>query len=424
MKKIEEQIISAMRAKPGAGFYAVVIISLILTGIGVYCSVQTIYAGVGCWGINNQHNWGVSIVNFVWWIGIGHAGTFISAVLLLLRQNWRAPVFRLAETITLFSILCAAFFPFIHLGRHALFFYIFPYFNTRGIWVSFSSPLFWDMAAILVYLTVSLVFWYTELIPDLYWLRRNGIVRIRLPLFRWHNTIGQKMLHSRFTFFLASLATPLVISVHSIVSIDFAVSNVPGWNSTIFPPFFVAGAVFSGFAMVQLFAVTARSSIGLADVITVHIIETMNKLLLALSILISLCYLTEIIFAFLPGNEAERVVFVQRLSGSQIYSFYPMILLNSIMPLLFWFKRVRQSMVCTVIISLCVLAGMWLERWIIVNGSLSVGYFRIHSVNYFPSFIEMGIFAGTLGFFILMMTLAFRFLPMVSIYEINKQHAN
>ena len=381
--------------------------------------------GVGIWGINIPVAWGFAIVNFVWWIGIGHAGTLISAILLLMRQQWRKSINRFAEAMTLFAVACAGMFPLLHLGRPWLFYYILPYPNTMDMWPQFRSPLTWDVFAILSYFTVSLLFWYVGLVPDLATMRDRARRRVNKLLFGflslgWRGSARHWERYETAYVMLAGLATPLVISVHSIVGLDFSVAILPGWHSTIFPPYFVAGAIFSGFAMVLVLIIPVRSVYGLENVITGKHLDFSAKLMLATGLLTSYGYLAEAFFAWYSGNEFEEYMMLNRVSGSFAPLFWLLVFCNvlAIQPL--WFAAVRRNLRALFLISLLVLVGMWLERFIIVVQSLHRDFLPSSWHMYFPTVWDWATFAGTIGFFLLCMFLFIRFVPMVSMSEVKE----
>ncbi|MBK8901631.1 MAG: polysulfide reductase NrfD [Anaerolineaceae bacterium] len=381
--------------------------------------------GVGIWGINIPVGWGIAIVNLVWWIGIGHAGTLISAILLLLRQEWRTSINRFAEAMTLFAVACAALFPLIHLGRPQFFYYLFPYPNTLGLWPQFRSPLVWDLFAIMTYALVSLMFWYVGLIPDMATLRdkatsRFGQTAYGVLAMGWRGSARHWHRYEQAYFLLAALATPLVVSVHSIVGLDFAVSVIPGWHSTIAPPFFVAGAVLSGFAMVVTIAIPLRKFYRLEDIITMRHLDNMAKILLVMSILVTYGYVAEIFVGWYSGNEFEMFIVENRFLGPYAPFYWTMIVCNALIPQLFWFRRVRRSVVILFVLSLVINVGMWLERFIIVTVSLHRDFLPSSWDIYVPTGWDWATFIGTIGLFATLLFLFIRFLPFVSIMEMRE----
>lgn len=392
---------------------------------GVYCMFRTIFFGIGEWGVNRTVGWGWAIVNFVWWIGIGHAGTLISAILLLFRQRWRTAVNRSAEAMTIFAVMCAGMFPALHVGRHLVVFFIFPYPNSRGpLWVNFNSPLLWDVMAISTYFLVSLLFWYIGLIPDFATLRDRARNKLQQKIYGWlamgwRGTLRQWHRWEIVSLHLAGLATPLVLSVHSIVSFDFATSVIPGWHTTIFPPYFVAGAIFSGFAMVHTLVIIARKALKLEDYITINHIESMNKIMLATGSIVGLAYLTELFIAWYSGNIYERFAFYNRAFGPYWWAYWTMMACNVVFPQLLWIRSIRRNVVITFILSILVNVGMWFERFVIVVTSLHRDYLPSAWSWYAASWVEVGIYLGTLGFFFMMFLLFARYFPIIAMAEIK-----
>ena len=403
------------------------IISATVLSMMVLCIAYLISTGVGVWGLNQPADWAWDITNFVFWIGIGHAGTLISAVLFLLRQKWRTSINRAAEAMTLFAVACAGIFPVVHTGRvwFALYpGYLIPVPNANGIWPQFRSPLLWDVFAVSTYGTVSLLFWYVGLIPDLATMRDRARTKIRkfcysLFALGWTGGNRQWWNYEKAYLILAGISTPLVLSVHSIVSFDFAVSQVPGWHTTIFPPYFVAGAIFSGFGMVLTLVVPLRTLCHLEEIVTVKHVELMGKVILATGSIVGYAYGMEFFIAWYGGNPYEKYAFMNRAFGPYWWSYWAMITCNVITPHLFWFKKVRQNMVIVFIISIFVNIGMWFERFVIIVTSLhrdylpsSWGYFR-------PSWVDICTFIGSFGLFMTLFLLFIRFLPMIAISEVK-----
>ena len=381
--------------------------------------------GTGIWGINIPVAWGFAIINLVWWIGIGHAGTLISAILLLLRQNWRTSINRFAEAMTLFAVANASMFPILHLGRPWFAYYIFPYPNTMGLWPQFRSPLVWDAFAIGTYGTVSLLFWYMGLVPDLATLRDRarsylGRVIYGILAMGWRGSASHWHRYQTAYFLMAALATPLVVSVHSIIGMDFAFSIVPGWHSTIFPSFFVAGAIFSGFAMVMTLAIMLRSFYPLEDFITLRHLDNMAKVMLAMGLLVAYGYLIENFFAWYSGDIFERAAYANRFVGTYAPLYYALIAFNVLVPQALWSIRVRQNIPLLLIISILINVGMWLERFIIVVTSLYRDYLPSAWDVYVPTFWDYATFAGTIGIFFALLFLFIRFLPVISIFEMRE----
>ncbi len=380
------------------------------------------YKGVGIWGIRIPIGWGFAIINFVWWIGIGHAGTLISAILLLLRQQWRTSINRFAEAMTLFAVACAGLFPILHLGRPQYFYWLAPYPNTMGMWPQFRSPLIWDFFAITTYATVSLLFWFIGLVPDLATLRdraRNKWVRLifGLAAMGWRGSARHWRRYQDAYFLLAALSTPLVVSVHSIVSFDFATGIIPGWHSTIFPPYFVAGAIFSGFAMVLTIAVPLRAFYKLGDFITLRHFDSMGKVMLASGLVVAYGYLMEVFFAWYSGNLYEKYMALNRMIGPYALLYWGLILCNVIVPQALWSRRVRTNLAAMFVIGLVVNVGMWLERFIIVVTSLHRDFLPSSWDMYYPTIWDWTTLLGSIGLFASLLFLFIRFLPVISMSE-------
>jgi molybdopterin-containing oxidoreductase family membrane subunit len=384
-----------------------------------------LYKGVGIWGINIPVGWGFAIVNFVWWVGIGHAGTLISAFLLLLRQEWRTSINRFAEAMTLFAVACAGLFPMLHLGRPWVFYWLFPYPDTMRLWPQWRSPLVWDVFAVSTYATVSLLFWFVGLLPDLASMRdraRNRFVRALYGFFAmgWRGSAKHWHRYKIAYLLLAGLAAPLVVSVHSVVSFDFAVAIVPGWHSTIFPPYFVAGAIFSGFAMVMSLAIPIRKIYGLEDFITMRHLDNIAKIILATGLMVSYGYLMETFMAWYSGNPFEAFVSTNRMIGPYAVVFWMLIFCNVLTPQLFWFKRMRMSIPVLFVVSIIVNIGMWLERFMIVVVSLHRDFMPSAWGMYYPTFWDLATLFGSVGLFLMLMFLFIRVLPMISIFEMRE----
>ena len=381
-------------------------------------------AGVGIWGINVPVAWGFAIVNFVWWIGIGHAGTLISAILLLLRQEWRTSINRFAEAMTLFAVASAGLFPLLHLGRPGFFYWLFPYHNTMGVQPQFRSPLVWDVFAVSTYFTVSLLFWYVGLIPDLATLRDRSSSRLGRTVYGmlamgWRGSARHWHRYETTYLLLAGLATPLVVSVHTVVSFDFAVALVPGWHSTIFPPYFVAGAIYSGFAMVLTLAIPLRAIYGLEDFITMRHLQNMAKILLVTGLIVAYGYLMEAFMAWYGGNRYEGFMMLNRMFGPYAPMFWALILCNVLAPQLLWFRWIRTSVPALFVIALIVNIGMWLERYIIVVTSLHRDFLPSSWGMYSGTMWDWATYIGTIGLFLSLLFLFLRFLPMISIFEMR-----
>jgi Ni/Fe-hydrogenase subunit HybB-like protein len=381
--------------------------------------------GVGIWGINIPIGWGFAIVNFVWWIGIGHAGTLISAILFLLNQKWRTSINRFAEAMTLFAVACAGLFPLIHTGRPWMAYYMFPYPSTMGIWPQFRSPLIWDVFAVSTYGTVSLLFWFVGLLPDLATLRDRAKSRWQQVIFGmlsmgWRGSARHWHRYQSAYLLLAGLATPLVLSVHTVVSFDFATGIVPGWHTTIFPPYFVAGAIYSGFAMVLTLAIPLRKAYGLEGFITLRHLEQMAKVMLATGLIVAYGYFIEFFMAFYSGNKFDVFLAKQRLHGPYAPFYYALILCNILTPQLLWFKKVRRNIAALFVMSLIINTGMWLERFVIVVISLTRDFMPSAWGRYSATVWDYATFVGTLGLFTMLIFLFVRGLPAIAISEMRE----
>jgi molybdopterin-containing oxidoreductase family membrane subunit len=380
--------------------------------------------GVGVWGINIPVGWGFAIVNFVWWIGIGHAGTLISAILLLLNQSWRNAINRFAEAMTLFAVMCAGMFPVLHTGRPWLAYWLFPYPNTMDLWPQFRSPLLWDVFAVSTYFTISLVFWYVGLIPDLATLRDTSKKAWQQRIYGmlamgWRSSARHWQRYEKASLLLAGLATPLVVSVHTVVSFDFAVSMLPGWHTTIFPPYFVAGAIYSGFAMVLTLMIPARKFYGLEDIITMRHLNNMAKVTLATGLIVAYGYSMELFFGYFSADVYERGLVMTRLTGPYSVFYYCLILCNIVTPQFLWVKSIRTNVLKLWIISLIVNIGMWLERFVIVVISLHRDFLPSSWGHYWPTIWDWAVLIGTIGFFLFCIFLFVRVLPMITIFELR-----
>lgn len=426
-RSITTDIIDPMMNKPGKLWYFGVTLSGAAMMFGLFMMFWTVWQGIGTWGENRTVGWAFEITTFVWWIGIGHAGTFISAILLLFRQKWRNSINRSAEAMTIFAVICAALFPLIHLGRPLLTFFIFPYPNTRGVWVNFNSPLVWDVFAISTYFTISLIFWYVGLIPDI------GTVRDKLKKgfkksiynflsFSWKGSARDWHRHEITSIMLAAIATPLVLSVHSIVSMDFATSVLPGWHTTIFPPYFVAGAIYSGFAMVLTLLIIARKAMKLEDYITVDHVESMNKILIATGSIVALAYIAEIFISWYSADEYEYYNLVNRVTGPYNWAFWIMIICNVVSSQLLWIKKLRTNLAFTFFLSIVINVGMWFERFVIIVISLHRDFLTSSWTMYKPTIVEFGLLIGTLGIFFTSFFLFIRVFPVISIFEVKSIH--
>lgn len=424
--QITKEILVPMDTSPRLWWYIAFVISSAALGYGIYAVYITVSKGVGTWGVNNSVGWGWEIVNFIWWIGIGHAGTAFSIFLLVLRQKWRTSINRSAEVMTVLAVMCAALFPTIHMGRVWLAFYIFPYPNTRGpLWVNYNSPLFWDFTAITAYLLISLSFLYLGTLPDLATVRDKAVSKVKKAVYSlfslgWTGSSHQWIRFEALSFVLGGLAAVLVVSVHSIVSTDFAVGIEPGWHTTIFPPFFVVGAIFSGFAMVMTLMVIIRKIYKLNDFVTDNHMDAIARILIFISLIMGTAYVTEIFIAWYSGNEYELFTFLKnRMTGDYKIQFWTMILCNVIMPQLFWFKKVRRSQAGLLLISILINLGMWFERYIIVITSLSKDFLPSNWAPFSPTYIDIGFFVGTIGLFTTGLLLFVRYIPVMAISEIK-----
>jgi len=382
-----------------------------------------VFTGVGVWGNMSPVMWGFPIVNFVFWVGIGHAGTLISAILFLFRQKWRTAINRFAEAMTIFAVICAGTFPGIHVGRVWLAYWLFPMPNQMEMWPQFRSPLLWDVFAVGTYFTVSLVFWYIGMIPDLATLRDRANTKLKAIAYGlfslgWRGSMRHWHRYERCYLILAALATPLVLSVHSVVSFDFAVSQVPGWHTTIFPPYFVAGAIFGGFAMVVTLAVPARELWGLKNFITMRHLENMNKIILLTGSMVGYAYSMEFFIAWYSGSEYEGFTFINRAFGQHAWAYWIMIGCNVVAPQLFWSKRLRTSIPVMFFVVNCVNVGMWFERFVIVC-SLEQDYLPSSWGYYKPTWVDIGMLLGSFGLFLTLFLLFIRFLPVIAISEVK-----
>ena len=424
-RNITDDIIAPIEGKANRLWYILFTISVLAFMWGIGCLSYTIGVGIGAWGSNNGVDWAWDITNFVWWIGIGHAGTLISAVLLLFRQKWRMAINRSAEAMTIFAVLCAAIFVTLHTGRPWLDYMLFPLPNQFGsLWPNFNSPLLWDVFAVSTYATVSIVFWYIGLIPD-FAMIRDRVVKPRMKKayallsFGWGGNVRHWSRFEEVSLVLAGLSTPLVFSVHSIVSFDFATSVVPGWHTTIFPPYFVSGAVFSGFAMVLTLMLIVRKVYKLEAYITIKHVEYMNIVIIVTGSIVGVAYLTELFVAWYSGVEWEQYAFLNRATGPMWWSYAAMMTCNVISPQLFWFKKLRTSLVFTFILSIVVNIGMWFERFVIIVPTLCRTYLPSTWNTYSPSFIDVGIFVGTIGMFFTLFLLYSRTFPVIAQAELK-----
>jgi molybdopterin-containing oxidoreductase family membrane subunit len=383
-----------------------------------------IWEGTGIWGLNQPVGWGWAIINFVWWVGIGHAGTLISAILFLFRQDWRTAINRFAEAMTIFAVMCAGIFPAIHVGRIWVIYWVFPIPNSMAMWPNLNSPLLWDVFAVSTYFTVSLLFWYVGLVPDFATLRdriksKFGKMAYGIAALGWRGSNRHWWNYEKAYMILAGLATPLVLSVHTIVSFDFAVSIIPGWHTTIFPPYFVAGAVFSGFAMVLTLMIICRKIYGLEDIMTDDHIEKMNLIILVTGSMVGFAYLMEFFIAWYGQVEYEKAIFIIRATGPYAWAYWIMIACNVLSPQFFWSKKLRRNVTFTFIISIVVNIGMWFERFVITVSSLSTDYLPSSWGYFSPTIWDVLTYVGTFGLFFTFFLLFLRFLPMVAVAELK-----
>jgi len=411
--------------RPPLGWWIGFGFAFLLVMVLFFAMTYLLAVGIGIWGVNIPVAWGFAIVNFVWWIGIGHAGTLISAILLLMRQQWRTSINRFAEAMTLFAVACAGLFPVLHLGRPWFFYWLIPYPSTMAIWPQFRSPLVWDFFAVSTYGTVSLLFWYIGLIPDLATLRDRSQSRVGRAVYGilamgWRGAARHWHRYEIAYLLLAGLATPLVVSVHSIVSFDFAVAQLPGWHSTIFPPYFVAGAIFSGFAMVLTIAIPVRTAYHLEDFITLRHLRNMALILLSTGLIVGYGYGMETFMAWYSGNGYEIFMQRNRMLGPYAPIYWVMLACNVLVPQVLWFRRARSSVPLLFVIALIVNVGMWMERFVIVVTSLHRDFLPSSWGMYYPTIWDWATFIGTIGLFVALLFLFLRFLPMISIFEMRE----
>ena len=422
---VTDDVCSPLERGPSTLWWAGFIIASGVLALGVVAVAYQVMTGVGVWGLNNTVGWAFDITNFVFWIGIGHAGTLISAILFLFRQKWRTSVNRSAEAMTIFAVICAGIFPILHTGRPWFAFWLIPYPNFRGpLWVNFRSPLVWDLFAISCYFTISAVFWYVGLIPDLATIRDRAKTKFRKAIFGffslgWDGSNRTWHRYEKVYLLLAGLATPLVVSVHTIVSWDFATSVIPGWHTTIFPPYFVAGAVFSGFAMVLTLMLIVRKVLHFEEYVTLHHIEQMCKIIIATGGIVGLAYFTELFIAYYSGNEFERFAFINRALGPYGWAYFVMVSCNVLIPQVLWWKKVRRNVTLVFIISIFINVGMWFERFVIIMTSLSRDYLPASWGGFTPTLVDLATLLGSFGLFFTLFLLFARFLPMIAIGEVK-----
>ena len=426
--QITEDVARSVEGKANKMWWGAFTVAFLAMLWGFGCLAYTVGTGIGAWGANKTVGWAWDITNFVWWIGIGHAGTLISAVLLLFRQRWRMGINRSAEAMTIFAVICAAIFPVFHMGRVWVAYWTMPIPNQFGsLWVNFNSPLLWDVFAISTYFTVSVIFWYLGLIPDFAMIRDRAKVAgdkmhemiYRILSFGWSGRLKDWVRFEEVSLVLAGLSTPLVFSVHSIVSMDFATSIVPGWHTTIFPPYFVAGAIFSGFAMVLTLVLIMRKVLHLEHYITVKHIEYMTIIIMLTGSIVGIAYLTELFISWYSGVEYESYAFINRFSGPYWWAYWSMMTCNVISPQLFWFKKIRTNLIAVFMLSLVVNTGMWFERFVIIVTSLHRDYLPSSWTMYSPTWIEVGIFIGTIGFFFTAFLTFSRVFPVIAQSELK-----
>jgi len=410
---------------PSKSWVVALIASLVVFSFGFYCVFETVWTGIGVWGLNKTVGWAWDITNFVWWIGIGHAGTLISAILLLFRQKWRNSINRAAEAMTIFAVLAAATFPILHMGRPWVGYWPLPLPNTYGsLWPNFNSPLLWDVFAISTYFTVSLVFWYLGLIPDFATIRDYTTNKWRKKIYGalscgWTGSSKTWSRYEAVSLVLAGLSTPLVLSVHTIVSFDFATSVVPGWHTTIFPPYFVAGAIFSGFAMVLTLMLIARVLFKLEDYITIEHVESMNKIIVLTGSIVGIAYITEFFIAWYSGVQYESYAFVNRATGPYWWAYWSMMTCNVISPQLFWIRGIRRSILWTFILSIIVNIGMWFERFVIIATSLHRDYLPSSWAMFYPTLYDVGDYMFSFGLFFTLFLLFCKFFPVINMFEVK-----
>lgn len=424
-KDVTDDVSRQVEGKPTNMWYIAMALSLMMFTFGAYCLYRTWWDGIGVWGLNKTVGWAWDITNFVWWVGIGHAGTLISAILLLFRQKWRTSINRAAEAMTIFAVFCAGTFILAHMGRTWLAYWALPLGNTFGsLWVNFNSPLVWDVFAISTYLTVSVVFWFIGLIPDLATLRdraQNPISKFIYGLlsFGWNGGAKDWQRYEAVSLVLAGVSTPLVLSVHTIVSFDFATSLIPGWHTTIFPPYFVAGAIFSGFAMVLTLMLVTRVTFKLEDYITINHIESMNKIIMLTGSIVGVAYITEFFIAWYSGVQYEQYAFINRMFGPYWWAYWSMMTCNVISPQLFWFKKVRTSIAWTFVLSIVVNIGMWFERFVIIVTSLHRDYLPSSWAMFYPTMYDVGDYIFSFGLFFTFFFLFAKYLPMINMAEVK-----
>jgi Ni/Fe-hydrogenase subunit HybB-like protein len=420
-----DQIADAVLTRPiGLGWLAGLAIGMGLLAVLMAAVTYLFLVGVGIWGIEVPVAWGFAIINFVWWIGIGHAGTLISAILLLLKQTWRNSINRFAEAMTLFAVACAGMFPVLHMGRPWVAYWMFPYPSSMGVWPQFRSPLVWDVFAVSTYATISAVFWYVGLVPDFATMREKAANRYTKSVYGllamgWRGSARHWKRYEALYILLAGIATPLVLSVHTVVSFDFAISILPGWHTTIFPPYFVAGAIYSGFAMVLVLAIPIRHFYGLQNMITMRHLQNSAKIMLATGLIVAYGYFFEAFIAFYSGSTYERFMMENRWLGPYALFYWSLILLNLVLPQVLWLPKIRSNTTWLFLISLVILVGMWLERFIIIITSLSRDFLPSSWGHYVATRWDYAVFFGTIGFFAAAIFIFIRIMPAISIFEMR-----
>lgn len=424
-RDVTDDVCRPLGRRPGKAWWAAFLVAVTMLGVGVASIAYLFVTGIGVWGLNRTVGWAFDITNFVFWVGIGHAGTLISAILLLFRQKWRTSINRSAEAMTIFAVMCAGISPLIHMGRPWFAFWVFPYPNTRGpLWVNYRSPLLWDVFAIGTYFTISLVFWFVGLIPDLATLRDRATGGLKRRVYGllalgWSGSARSWKRHETVSLLLAGLATPLVVSVHSVVSFDFATSVLPGWHATIFPPYFVAGAVFSGFGMVLTLMLIARKVMGIEAYITKQHVDMMCKVLLAMGSIVAFAYATEIFMAWWSGNPYEQFAFLNRAFGPTGWTYWVMVTCNVVIPQLLWFRRVRANLLGVFLLTLVVNVGMWFERFVIICTTLQRDFLPSSWADFSPTLLDIGTFVGSFGLFFTLFLLFCRLVPMIAMAEVK-----
>ena len=422
LARLDGDINRPLESFPTGRWWICISITSILSLYFLVCFVYTIAFGIGTWGNNNPVGWGWAITNFVFWIGIGHAGTLISAILFLLRQRWRTAIARFAEAMTVFAVICALQFPLIHTGRPWLAYWLLPLPNANDIWVNFRSPLLWDVVAVSTYGTISFLFWYTGLLPDLATVRDRAKHGLRKAVYGilslgWNGSNRAWSHYEKAYLLFAGLSTPLVLSVHSVVSFDFATAGIPGWHTTIFPPYFVAGAIFSGFAMVATLIIIMRKMFHLEHVVTKNHLDVMNRIVIATSLMVGYAYAVEFFIAWYGGVAYERFVFINRALGPYAWAYWTMVSCNVIFPQLFWFRKIRRNVMLIYPIVILVNVGMWFERFVIVVTSLHRDFLPSSWDMFSATWVDIGLFVGSIGLFLTLLLLFCRFLPTVSVAE-------